>query len=109
MRTTSVADPGSVLFGKTRGSVLGLLLTRPDEEFHIRRIARLTGGSVGPVQRELKLLAQARILRCRDLGHQILYSANPDSPIYVELKGLIIKTVGLAEIVRAALAPLADR
>ena len=100
---------GSLLFGKTRGSVLGLLLTRPDEEFHVRRIARLAGASPGPVQRELKLLAEAGILRCRDLGHQLLYSANPASPIHAELQGLVIKTVGLADSLRAALAPIAGQ
>ena len=37
----------------------------------------------------------------------MFYQANPDCPIFAELKGLMIKTTGVAEVLRAALAPLA--
>jgi uncharacterized protein len=102
MNTRSLDDLGSTLLGKTRGAVLGLLLARPDEEFHVRQIARLSGASLGPVQRELKLLAQIGVLKCREVGHQLLYSAEPASPIYEELRSIVIKTVGMADVLRAA-------
>jgi predicted nucleotidyltransferase len=38
-----------------------------------------------------------------------MYQANPDCPIFHELNSLVIKTVGVADIIRAALAPLADK
>ena len=75
MDTIATDEVGSVLLGKTRGAVLGLLLGRPDEEFHVRQIARLSGATLGPVQRELKLLARIGVLKCRAVGHQLLYGA----------------------------------
>jgi predicted nucleotidyltransferase len=107
MDTPTVDDLGTVLFGRTRGAVLGLLLSRPDEEFHVRQIARLSGATLGPAQRELKLLAQVGVLKCREVGHQLLYRADPASPIHEELRGLIVKTVGMADVLKAAMRPLA--
>lgn len=106
MDTPTVDDLGTVLLGRTRGAVLGLLLSRPDEEFHVRQIARLSGATLGPVQRELKLLAQVGVLNCREVGNQLLYRADPTSPVHEELRGLIIKTVGMADVLKAALRGL---
>ena len=61
----------------------------------------------GAVQRELARLAQSRLVTVKPVGNQKHYQANPASPIYDELCGVVRKTVGLAEPLRAALAPLA--
>ena len=95
------------LLGKTRGAVLGLLLGRPDEEFHVRQVARLSGASLAPAQRELKVLARVGVLKCRAVGRQLLYAADPASPVYEELRGIVAKTVGAAGLLAAALRPLA--
>ena len=50
----TTVELGDVILGRTRGGVLALLLGRPDEEFHVRHVARLTGRTIGPVQKELK-------------------------------------------------------
>jgi predicted nucleotidyltransferase len=107
MDTPTVDDLGMTLLGKTRGAVLGLLMSRPDEEFHVRQIARLSGATLGPVQRELKLLAQIGVLKCRKVGHQLLYRADAASPVHEELRGLIVKTVGMADLLKSALKALA--
>jgi predicted nucleotidyltransferase len=107
MDTSFVDDLGTTLLGKTRGAVLGLLLGRPDEEFHVRQIARLSGATLGPVQRELRLLARLGVLKCRAVGHQLLYGADPISPLHEELRSLVLKTVGMAGAIKAALNPLA--
>jgi predicted nucleotidyltransferase len=43
------------------------------------------------------------------MGNQVHYQANPACPIYDELAGIFRKTVGLAGLVRDALAALAGR
>jgi len=53
----------SVLFGKSRRAVLALLFTHSDESFYLRRIVRITGIGLGPIQRELTQLTGAGILR----------------------------------------------
>jgi uncharacterized protein len=100
---------GDVLFGKTRRAVLGLLCTRPDESFHLRQIARLAGVGIGPVQRELAKLAAAGLAAREQKGRQVFYSINRNSPVYPELTGLVVKTSGVADILRESLAPLRPR
>jgi predicted nucleotidyltransferase len=97
---------GNVLFGKTRQAVLGLLLTHPDESFHLRQIVRLAGSGVGATQRELSMLVAAGILVREQRGRQVYFQVNRASPIFGELRGLVMKTSGLAEVLRTALEPL---
>jgi predicted nucleotidyltransferase len=61
------------------------------------------------VQRELAALAGAGILTRTDRANLTIYQANPASPVFAELKSLAVKTMGVGEVLRAALAPLAPR
>jgi len=97
------------LFGKTRRAVLSLLYSHVDDAFYLRQIVRAAGVGVGAVQRELKELSDAGIIRRIVRGRQVYYQANPQCPVFEELKILVTKTVGIAGILQTALAPLADR
>lgn len=101
-RMDSVAE---ALFGRTKRSILGLLFGRPDKSFYLREIVRFSGTGVGAVQRELAQLTCAGLLRREVRGRQVYFSANPDVPVYEELRGLLAKTAGIADILRAALSP----
>lgn len=96
------------LFSDYRRRVLALLLLRPDEHFHVREISRLTSVPAGSLHRELKLLADAGLLARHAQGNQVRYQADRDCPIFNELAGIFRKTSGLADVLRAALLPLAD-
>jgi predicted nucleotidyltransferase len=109
MGTNGVStDLSSALFGKTRRGVLGLLYARPDEAFYLRQITREVGAGQGAVQRELQRLADAGILLREARGRETYYRANRTCPIFAELHGLALKTVGLADVLRAALLPFQD-
>jgi len=99
----------ATLFSRNRRAVLGLLYGHPDEKFYLRQIVRLSGGGVGAVQRELRQLTEAGLLRRSVRGNQVNFQANPDCPIFAELKAILVKTAGVADVLRAALAPLAVR
>jgi predicted nucleotidyltransferase len=43
------------------------------------------------------------------IGRQKHYQAYRDSPVFNELRGLVLKTVGLADVLSAALEPLKSR
>jgi uncharacterized protein len=103
---SSTAD---ALFSRAKRSVLGLLFTHPDEAYHTRAIARAVGISVGAVQRELQGLAAAGILSRREEGRQVYYQANHECPIFPDLQSLAVKTMGVADVLRSALAGLAGR
>jgi len=100
--------PSRILFGKSRGAVLSLLFTHVDEAFYLRQIARSVGFGLGPVQRELRLLTDAGIIRRTVSGRQVYFRANRESPIFPELKSLIAKTVGVGDTLRNALSPIAN-
>jgi predicted nucleotidyltransferase len=103
------ANPVELLFSSYRRRILALLLLRPDEALHVRELARLTKVPPGSLHRELKLLADAGLLLREPMGNQVRYRANRASPIHAELAAIFRKTVGLADLVRDALAPLAGR
>ncbi|MBK8359568.1 MAG: transcriptional regulator [Comamonadaceae bacterium] len=103
---TSLAD---ALFSGTQQRVLGLIFGQPRRSFYATELIGLTGGGSGAVQRELARLSQSGLVTIHPVGNQKHYQANPDSPIYAELCGIAQKTVGLAEPLREALAPLAKK
>lgn len=100
----SLAD---ALFSGTQQRVLGLLFGQPERSFYATELINLAGAGSGAVQRELARLTQSGLVTVKPVGNQKHYQANPASPIYDELCGVVRKTVGLAEPLRAALAPLA--
>jgi predicted nucleotidyltransferase len=105
-RATGLAD---ALFSGTQQRVLGLLFGQPERSFYATELINLAGVGSGAVQRELASLSQSGLVTVKPVGNQKHYQANPASPIYEELCGMVRKTVGLAEPLRAALAPLATQ
>ena len=102
MGTTSVAD---ALFARVQQRVLAVLFGHPGRSFHLREVVALAGSGSGAVQRELARLAGAGLVTVTPVGRQRHYQANPAAPVYDELRGLVLKTVGLADVLRDALAP----
>jgi predicted nucleotidyltransferase len=109
MGTTSGDLLGTVLFGRTRRAVLAMLYGHPDESFYVRQIGRAAGVGQGALQRELAQLTRAGILTRTVQGKQVYYRANRDCPVYEELRGLLLKTVGVADVLREALRGLEER
>lgn len=97
------------LFGKTRTAALAALLLRPEQKLHVRELARLAHISPGTLHRELSALASLGILQRETVGRQVFYSADRDCPVFDELAGLLRKTAGLVDVVRAALQSQAPR
>ena len=105
-RSTSLAD---ALFTGTQQRVLAWLFGQPERSFYATELIGLARAGSGAVQRELARLAQSGLVTARPVGNQKHYQANPATPIYAELCAIVQKTVGLAEPLREALAPLAAR
>ncbi len=99
----------SALFTPVQQRVLGLLYGQSERRFQSAELIRLVGSGTGAVHRQLQRLAAAGLVRVVRDGNQKYYQADKDSPVFHELRGLIVKTVGIVEPLRAALVPLADR
>jgi len=106
MPTKTLAE---TLFPQARLAVLAELTAAGSTGLHLREIARRAGLNSKTVMRELHALRDAGILHSKPVGRQVIYRLNPDCPIHEELRAIIRKTVGLADVLKDALAPLSDR
>lgn len=80
------------LFPRSRSGILRVLLAGPDAAVHLSEIARRLGVPPSSLQ-----------------GNRVAYAPNEACPFLAELRGLVQKTVGVADVLRGALAPLATR
>lgn len=94
------------LFTRTQQNVLQYLYGRPDKSFYTKEILRLTGMGVHTIKRELDRMVEVGLLLKESKGNQKHYQANPDCPIYTELKSIVDKTFGVTGILAAALEQL---
>ncbi|MFH0799018.1 MAG: nucleotidyltransferase domain-containing protein [Pseudomonadota bacterium] len=99
----------TVLFNKTCVLLLSLLYNNTEKTFYLREIARKIGMGAGTVQRELAKLVAADLVVRQVNGKQVYYGANTRSRVFNEVRGLVIKTFGLADIIEEALDPLSTR
>jgi predicted nucleotidyltransferase len=102
-RRKSLAD---ALFTKTQQRVMRVLFGQPEHSFYASQLIREAGTGSGAAQRELTKLEESGLIVTRRIGHQKHYQANAASPLYSELRTIVLKTVGLAEPLRDALKPL---
>jgi predicted nucleotidyltransferase len=102
-------NPANALFSKVQQRVLALIFGHPERSFYTSEIIRDVHSGTGAVERELTRLERSGLVFVERIGNQKHYRANHASPIFEELKSLVIKTVGLAEPIRKALESHADR
>jgi uncharacterized protein len=108
--TTFSPDPAAeLLFGKGRRELLALLFGQPEQRYYLRELARITGASAGTTQRELRALVRVGLVSAERRGNQLYFQAHRASPLFTSLRALLEQTVGVADLLRGALAPLAER
>jgi len=99
----------TLLGSKLRAKVLGWLFSHPDERYFVRQLTGLVKEDSTNVSRELARLEKTGILVSTTEGRQKYYQANRESPLFDELHGLMLKTVGVADVLHSALAPAQDK
>jgi len=90
------------LFAKVQQRVLGLLFGNPGRSFYANEVIGLAHSGTGAVQREMARLEAAGLVTATRIGKQKHYQANPASPVFAELRALVLKTFGLADVLREA-------
>ncbi|MBB5201352.1 nucleotidyltransferase domain-containing protein [Glaciimonas immobilis] len=99
------------LFTKTQQRVLAVIYGQSQRSFYANEIIGLAAIGSGAVQRELARLEASALVTVRRVGNQKHYQANHEAPIFEELRGIVLKTFGVADVLRAALHsvwPLVD-
>jgi predicted nucleotidyltransferase len=105
MGMMSLAD---ALFSKVQQRVLGLIFSRPERSFYMSEVIRHVRSGVGAVERELSKLERSGLVSVERIGNQKHYRANPNAPIFAELRALVDKTFGLSEPLKRYFEPYAD-
>ena len=88
---------------KARVGILKLLFFNPENRFYQRQISKLSGQSIRAVQREVAKLEGLGLIEEFSEGNRIYYKANRNCPIFKELKSILIKSVGVAEVLKKGL------
>lgn len=97
--------PLSQLFSsKTRIKLLSFFFAHPTERFHINGLARLLETKPSSLQKSLYTYERIGLLTSKREVNIRYYSINKNFPIYPELKNIILKTVGLGDILRKNLS-----
>ncbi len=98
----------TLIKSKNRIKLLTLFFINPEERYYYNEIFRRLNISHAILQRELKGLVEIGLILNKKEANISYYWVNKDFPIYPELKGIIFKTVGLADFIRESLEKIGN-
>lgn len=90
-----------LLGSRTRINILKLFVFNPKKDYYVREIERLIKEHFDPVRRELMQLESIGLLKSRVSGRQKYYSVNTNHMLFPEFKSMILKTVGIGDILKS--------
>jgi predicted nucleotidyltransferase len=94
------------IISTTKQKILSAMILKPDKWWYLSDLAKEIKTSPSSLQRDLLKLTDADVLRKRQEGNRTYYQANTNCPIFYELQGILIKTVGICDKLSSALQPL---
>ena len=92
-----------IVSSRVKAELFRLLFGLNQPELHLRELVRQSGLSLGTVQQELRRLNRVGIVTARKDGNRVYYRANPNHPAHRDLCSLVLKTDGLAAVLKQAL------
>ena len=101
--TTQSNSLAELLSSKVKADLFRLLFGLKAERLHLRELERRSGLAVATVQQEISRLRRLGLIEARPDGNRTYFVAKEDHPLYAEIRGLVLKTSGLAEVLRRAL------
>src|SRR5215468_2273292 len=93
-----------LLSSRVKAEIFRLLFGAIPRELHMREIERQSGLADATVRQELKRLLRLGVVESRLDGNRTYYRANIRHPLYTDIRNLVLKTSGLVETIREALA-----
>jgi predicted nucleotidyltransferase len=92
-----------ILSSQGRAEIFRLLFGPSNGELHGRELERQSGLADATVRQELKKLTRLGIVAARQDGNRTYYHANIAHPLYPDIRNLVLKTSGLADVLSEAL------
>jgi DNA-binding transcriptional ArsR family regulator len=92
-----------LLSSRARAEIFRLLLSGTGEELHVREIERRSGLNESTIRQELRKLVRLDLVQSRRDSNRVYYRAKTENPLYPEIRNLVLKTSGLADVLKSAL------
>lgn len=93
-----------ILSSRVRAEIFRLLFGCTTQELHHREIVRRSGLSESAVRQELGKLTRLDLINRRKDGNRVYYSAKREHPLFQSIREIVLKTIGLVDILRPALS-----
>jgi predicted nucleotidyltransferase len=93
-----------ILSSRTRAEIFRLLFGLNTKPFHLREIGRIAGLSTGSIRQETAKLRKFGLIISRKDGNRVYFEADKTHPLYGDICRITLKTAGLTDILRDALA-----
>jgi DNA-binding transcriptional ArsR family regulator len=98
----------ALISSRTRVRILMRLFLDAGHQAHLRQLAREFSVSPSQIRDELRQLSAAGLLRSRQKGRQLLYSADPSHPMFPELRSMVHKALGMDRILESIVERLGN-
>ena len=92
-----------LLSSRARAEIFRLLFSGTGEELHVREIERRSGLNDSTLRQELRKLVRLDLVQSRRDSNRVYYRAKTESPLYPEIRNLVLKTSGLSDVLKSAL------
>lgn len=97
-----------LITSKTRIKILMRLFLNPNGSAYLRELADDFQASSSQVKDELDQLRKAKLLVSNKEGRQVLFSANREHPLFNELHSMVMKALGMDEILESIIKRLGN-
>ena len=97
-----------LISSKTRIKLLVRFFFNPVTRAYLRELAKEFNVSTNAVREELNQLTKTNLLKSNKNGRSVYYSANPDHPLFPELKSMVSKVMGLDQVIDGIVTRLGD-
>lgn len=94
----------NLLSSRVRAEIFRLLFGVGQRELYLREIERRSGCALPSLRQEFKKLLSMDLVKARRDGNRLYYSANTEHPLFIDIRNTVLKTAGLADVLRAMLA-----
>ena len=97
-----------IISSKTRIKLLIRFFFNPKTQSYLRELAKEFNVSTNSVREELNQLKRTHLLKAQKDGRQIYYMANQEHPLFLELKSIVGKVMGIDQVIDGIVNRLGD-
>jgi hypothetical protein len=97
-----------LISSKTRIKLLVRFFFNPNTRSYLRELAKEFNVSTNSVREELNQLTKTELLTSQKSGRQVFYKANQKHPLFLDLKSMVGKVMGIDQVIDGIVSRLGD-